>query len=582
MTDRFPSHRYTFGTWTVEPATLRIVRAGTAVNLERCTMAVLVELLEHAGEVVSADALLEAVWSDRFVEPIAVQRNVSLLRRALGDDSRHPRFIETIRARGYRTVAPVEHVDLVPSASSSTVVVREFTAIPDEPNLVAIAQAATDEVVSALKQTRLVVTRQPTAVRADATPERFDVSGLVRRTTDGSVEVALCLTHVGSGRVLWSDRLACASASAGLPGAPFVARTIESELRAERWSKHLREETHTAARAAFRAAMKEFESASLGAGGTLRAIEHHLDTAIRLDPEFATAHNIYAVRYSLRLGEMRAVDALPRAHDHVRKALAIDPDATWGLAYVNVELDCAWEEAFANLAHAPRFATGQAEMLRGFARSAQGRFEEAIEHFRFALSYGAVHDQPATMLQLATALGACGRHASARDVVNDALACYRSLRHGQALTALLALAEIELLCDDAAAAEATFERAWSLHGSRVPWAFAAAAAALGRSRDAHAMLAQAERRYASGALAAAGEIFRAHYLLGQLEPSLPWLERAVENREYWFLPWLRSPSCFRDLHGHPRFVATLRALASLESLGSPTRSVATGARSTRT
>ncbi|MDH3451356.1 MAG: winged helix-turn-helix domain-containing protein, partial [Gammaproteobacteria bacterium] len=76
-------------------------------RVEPKVMDVLVALAENAGEVVSRDALIDEVWHTTFVSDEVLSRCISLLRRALKDDPRAPRFIETIPRRGYRLIPPV-------------------------------------------------------------------------------------------------------------------------------------------------------------------------------------------------------------------------------------------------------------------------------------------------------------------------------------------------------------------------------------------------------------------------------------------------------------------------------------------
>jgi Tol biopolymer transport system component len=71
-------------------------------------MDVLVELARQAGRVVSKQELLDAVWSQEFVAESVLTRAIGELRKALGDDAREPRYIETIPRRGYRLIATVE------------------------------------------------------------------------------------------------------------------------------------------------------------------------------------------------------------------------------------------------------------------------------------------------------------------------------------------------------------------------------------------------------------------------------------------------------------------------------------------
>ena len=73
-------------------------------------MDMLVLLVDHAGEVVSKDEIVGRVRDDRFVSESALSRDMASLRRLLGDDTRHPRYIETIPKRGFRLVARVDAI----------------------------------------------------------------------------------------------------------------------------------------------------------------------------------------------------------------------------------------------------------------------------------------------------------------------------------------------------------------------------------------------------------------------------------------------------------------------------------------
>jgi TolB-like protein/DNA-binding winged helix-turn-helix (wHTH) protein/Tfp pilus assembly protein PilF len=95
------------GVWRVDPALDEISRDGTTVKLEPRAMRVLLCLAEHAGQVVSVDQLLDAVWKDVVVTPDSVYQAVAGLRRALGDTSKEPAFIANVLRRGYRLVASV-------------------------------------------------------------------------------------------------------------------------------------------------------------------------------------------------------------------------------------------------------------------------------------------------------------------------------------------------------------------------------------------------------------------------------------------------------------------------------------------
>jgi DNA-binding winged helix-turn-helix (wHTH) protein len=94
--------------WTVEPQLNSLERNGRASRLEPKVMQVLVCLVDHSGELVTKERLIRAVWADTFVTDEVLTRCISELRKALNDDPKQPRFIETIPKGGYRLLLPVE------------------------------------------------------------------------------------------------------------------------------------------------------------------------------------------------------------------------------------------------------------------------------------------------------------------------------------------------------------------------------------------------------------------------------------------------------------------------------------------
>ena len=70
-------------------------------------MALLVRLAQTPGAVVSRETLIDEVWSRRMVNDEVLSRAIADLRGALRDDSRTPRYIETIPKSGYRLIAAV-------------------------------------------------------------------------------------------------------------------------------------------------------------------------------------------------------------------------------------------------------------------------------------------------------------------------------------------------------------------------------------------------------------------------------------------------------------------------------------------
>jgi len=98
---------FQFGDWVVDPASNSLQSGSEMRVLEPLAMDVLLELCKHSGTVLSAEALLTACWATADVNDNVVHKIVAKLRRALDDSSTKPRFIETIRKRGYRTIMAV-------------------------------------------------------------------------------------------------------------------------------------------------------------------------------------------------------------------------------------------------------------------------------------------------------------------------------------------------------------------------------------------------------------------------------------------------------------------------------------------
>jgi tetratricopeptide (TPR) repeat protein len=85
------------------------------VSLAPRAFDVLRYLVEHPGRLITHDELLEALWPDVHVQPEVVKGHILTVRNALGDRAQDPRFIETLRGRGYRFIAPVSDGQAVSS-----------------------------------------------------------------------------------------------------------------------------------------------------------------------------------------------------------------------------------------------------------------------------------------------------------------------------------------------------------------------------------------------------------------------------------------------------------------------------------
>jgi TolB-like protein/DNA-binding winged helix-turn-helix (wHTH) protein/Flp pilus assembly protein TadD len=98
---------YRFGPYGIDSGERLLRRSGELIPLPPKAIDTLLVLVASAGRMVDKGDLMQAVWPDTFVEEGALTRNISLLRKALGDTKEEGGYIETIPKRGYRFAAEV-------------------------------------------------------------------------------------------------------------------------------------------------------------------------------------------------------------------------------------------------------------------------------------------------------------------------------------------------------------------------------------------------------------------------------------------------------------------------------------------
>ena len=116
---------YRFDQFEVDDREFRLSEDGTPVQMEPKVLRLLVYLIENRNRLVRKQELLDKVWPDAMVTENALTRAVAHLRNALNEDSRVPRYIETVPTAGYRFIA---NVSVVSEADPS----REPGGIADE------------------------------------------------------------------------------------------------------------------------------------------------------------------------------------------------------------------------------------------------------------------------------------------------------------------------------------------------------------------------------------------------------------------------------------------------------------------
>ncbi len=99
---------YEFGEFRLDVGERILLRGREPVPLTPKVFDTLVLLVENAGHLIEKDKFMRQLWPDTFVEEVTLARNISRLRKALGETRNGQRFIETVSKRGYRFVAGVQ------------------------------------------------------------------------------------------------------------------------------------------------------------------------------------------------------------------------------------------------------------------------------------------------------------------------------------------------------------------------------------------------------------------------------------------------------------------------------------------
>jgi TolB-like protein/DNA-binding winged helix-turn-helix (wHTH) protein/Flp pilus assembly protein TadD len=123
-----------FKTFRLDAANHLLWRNGDRVPVAPKAFDVLAYLVENAGRVVTQEEILEALWSETYVNPEVLRKYILEIRKTLGDRPDNPEFIETLPKRGYRFVAAViDESEVEP---------------PDSPASHAIEEHATEEKIA--------------------------------------------------------------------------------------------------------------------------------------------------------------------------------------------------------------------------------------------------------------------------------------------------------------------------------------------------------------------------------------------------------------------------------------------------
>ncbi len=367
----------------------------------------LYQLVRQSGEVVSKEALLEAVWgADTFVESSVLTQNIYTVRRVLGQHVEGgANWIETFPRRGYRfnrTVTSSEHT--APTKDGHSIVALPFQPLGhvDDSDMIGLAFA--DALTTRLSASRRLQVRpigatvpfegadrkDPAAI-GDQLGVDFVVDGTVQQS-DQRIRINVRLVDCSRATYLWADSFDF-DRSDPLRAQYQLAQTVGDRLRAKLFPNEQQKQSGqpTSDLGAYRAFMKgRFFWNKRSAEGINHAIGYFRE-ATALDPQFAAAFAGLADCHVLRpfYANEQPSDAFPEAITAATRALELDPllpEAHTALAYARFLFDWDWYEAEAGFTKAIELNQSYATAHHWYAYllAASLQFEEAREHIRMA------------------------------------------------------------------------------------------------------------------------------------------------------------------------------------------------------
>lgn len=626
MDNALNRQRHAFDSFCFDAAVGELRGPGGSVKLRPQTALALHMLLSRKGEVVSRRELREALWPDQRV--VAFEASIAVvireLRRALGDDSKSPRFIETVPKRGYRFLMEPAESEPLPAAipqmhpgeeirqgssfvtwsgvgalvlvlllgafshfhrgsesaldaAPVTVAVLPFEDLTGSPAHRTLAETVPRELVgwlggAAPAGIRVVdwIGTEPASAAGlhDQHPPDFVIRGSVRDDQDAVVVTAKLLAR-GDDAFVWGDHYYRSTNDLGLSAREIAAKIATGVTRSAvpGWRNGLDAATSIPAAAeAFRRGTLAL--AQVSTDGTLEAVDA-FSAATELDPGFSEAYAQLARALTGWPGPAVTPQRVEQAREAARRSIELVPANAVGyrvLGEIGLYYDRDWQLAGNYLEQSIRLAPSDASGHHSYATwlSARGRHAEALREIDLAAAL-----DPGSVI---ISIDVMFLHFYARDFEGTVDAARRlkqiwprdEMSHRYIVLARLGSGDFA-----AAAMEARSRLAELSQMLAIPRPASAVSDA--EAIDAYwAASLELQRRTESGEAGDAVVHAMLNVQLGRLDTAMDLLETAVASRQFsYLLPYLGVSPAFDRMCGRPEFERILRRLQE-SALGSGT------------
>jgi TolB-like protein len=562
------SGRFRFGPYEADTRAGELRKHGLPIHLQGKSFQLLAALLEHPRELVTREELRHRLWPDGVSVDFDNSLNsaVNLLRGALRDRARRPRYIETLARRGYRFIAQVEYVRAV----APTLAVLSFTNLNRDPEqdfwCDGVSDALTTELggvktlrilsrqsVLHLKGSRKTAPEIAEELKADAI-----VEGSVLREGN-RIRITAQLVQTSPEQHLWAKAYECE------PGdiltvqgqvAQAIAEAVQAALTPDEKRRLSRPRPVDAE--AHLAYLKGRHHMGRWSRESFERALVYFRLAVEKDPTHALAYAHMADCYGMlgHWGHRPFLDAFQSAKQAALQALALDDElSTAHWAYGWATWICDWD-----------LATCGAEMLRAI------QLNPSEEHAHEAYSIFLVtttSDRPRAVSEMRLALDLdplspylnavmAWTYVFVKDYERASEQALKTLElFPESIQAWWVLGLAEMCRSRHADAIRALEKAAAISQEPLSIAYLGAAQArAGRLDVAEMLLRQLLSRYEREPVPPRCFVFL-YAATGDLDRAFEWLEKAYEIRDSGLF-WLRVIPLFDPLRASPLFKEMLR------------------------
>lgn len=564
---------FQFGSFRLDASERVLLRDGRLVPLPAKVLSTLLLLVRNNGRVVEKEVLMNEVWPDEYVEEGNLAQHIFILRRALGESTENPNYIETVPRRGYRFVAKmIEPGEKTDDKGIDSLAVLPFVNASNDPNMEYLSDGITEGVMHSLSGLpQLKVMARSTVFRykgAGIDPQeaghrlgvRAVMVGIVQQIGEHFV-IRTELVDVEDGSRIWGEQYHRKSSDIFSLQDELASEISEKlRLRLSGEQKERLTKRFTENRQAYEFYLKGRYAWARRAIQDLKKGVEYFRQAIAEDPNYSLAHAGIADCLVLLglFGAENPREIMPQAKAAAMKAINLDAslgEAYASLGQIKLIYDWDWPAAEADFKQAVRLnpAYPTAHQWHGEYLTSMGQFDQGLPelkkardldplsliintniglNFYWARQYDRAIEQLELALELEPNFFRAHLHLGM---------CYERKRMYQE-----AIAEFEK-------ARFISENSWTLAG------LGQCHASFGARAEAEELLDQllelSRRQYVSCATIA---VVYAGFE-DRIDQTMEWLEKAYEERSG-LLIWLKVWPIFDHLRSDARFVRLLRRI----------------------